>query len=143
MYFNKTANDTIRYVIYDADKNSDCLLVEVQGKKRALKAAGLPTELYAAQPGQSRWGKVITLEQAKNALKIGAKNYAVIMSAIDSHRLVADRVKEIEAAGISVDEFPMGSGGVRQIKEMRDHYRVQVGFGVSNHNYAQAAIIQK
>lgn len=62
---------------------------------------------------------------------------------IRENRLVSDRESQLHRAGIAYDTFPMGSGGVGQIKEMSDHYRVQVGYGVGKHNYATAAIIKK
>jgi hypothetical protein len=74
--FGKTQMDKIRYIIKTAKKNQDVVLVEVQGKKKALKASGLPTELVAAQPAQSRWGKVVSLDAAKSMLeKTWVKGY--------------------------------------------------------------------
>jgi hypothetical protein len=74
--FSKTQMDKIRYIIKSAKKNQDTILVEVVGKKRALAAAGLPTELYPAMPAQSRWGKVVSLSEAKSMLeKTWVKGY--------------------------------------------------------------------
>lgn len=67
----------------------------------------------------------------------------LIEKAIRENRLVSDRESELHRAGIAYDTFPMGSGGVGQIKEMSDHYRIQIGYGVGKHNYATAAIIKK
>lgn len=57
------------------------------------------------------------------------------------NHFVSDRELALRDAGIEYDTFPMGSGGVGQIVEMADHYRIQVGYGKSN--YAIAAIIKK
>lgn len=62
---------------------------------------------------------------------------------IYENRLVFDRELALQDAGIAHDTFPMGSGGVGQIVEMSDHYRIQIGYGVGKHNYAPAAIIKK
>lgn len=70
MSFYKRVGETHRYIVKDGDCNQNTLLVEVGGKIKALRAAGLPVDLRPAQPGESRWGKVISLEDAKEMLNI-------------------------------------------------------------------------
>lgn len=66
-----------------------------------------------------------------------------IENAINSNMLVDDRAEALEVSGYEIDTFAMGSGGVGQVVEMKDHYRIQIGYGVSRHNYAKAVVIKK
>ncbi len=66
--------------------------------------------------------------------------YRTISEIIKSERLVKNRAERIEnELGYQVETLPMGSGGVGQVKEMANGMvRIQIGYGVSNHNYAAA-----
>ena len=65
----KSSNFPTRYIIVDGGTDNKAYkLVEIQGKKRALRAAGLPDDLVAATPAQSRWGQVVTIKEAKEIL---------------------------------------------------------------------------
>ena len=68
---SKTASDKCRFVIETDGTNKGTKMIEIQGKKRALKAAGFPTYPLPAQPNESRWGSVITYEQAETILRNG------------------------------------------------------------------------
>lgn len=68
MNFYKRVGEIHRYVIFSNSEYKETLLVEVPGKIKALRAAGLPVDLQKALPAQSRWGKVISLEEAKKIL---------------------------------------------------------------------------
>jgi len=72
-----------------------------------------------------------------------SKTYKQIMKVVEKHRLVEDRVNDLESNGFTVEKVPMGSGGIGQIKEMQNEYRIQIGYGQTKHNYAHAVIIQK
>ena len=74
MSFYKKVGETHRYIVKDGDCNQNTLLVEVGGKIKALRAAGLPVDLRPAQPAESRWGKVISLEDAKEILNVQKPN---------------------------------------------------------------------
>ena len=66
-----------------------------------------------------------------------------IKSVINSNRLVIDRIEALNKEGYTVQRVPMGSGGVGQVKEMSDGTtRIQIGYGVTRHNYAYAVIIK-
>ncbi len=76
------------------------------------------------------------------------KNYreqlAEIKSVVESNRFVADRAGKLAELGYSTQELPMGSGGVLQVKEMRDGtVRVQIGYGHGRYNYAMCVVIDK
>jgi hypothetical protein len=68
--FHRTTITNNRFVVKYGETNKETLLVELVGKKRALKAAGFPTDLPPATPEQSRWGKVIGHDEAKALLGI-------------------------------------------------------------------------
>ena len=66
-----------------------------------------------------------------------------IKSVINSNRLVIDRIEVLAKLDYKVQHLPMGSGGVGQVKEMADGAtRIQIGYGVTRHNYAYAVIIK-
>ena len=65
--------------------------------------------------------------------------YLQVLGHVDAHSRVAARIEAIENEGIQVYSFPMGPGGVGQVRVMRDGIRVQIGYGQSKHNYAHAA----
>lgn len=71
------------------------------------------------------------------------KSYKEVMSIVDQYRRVDDRIGDIEAQGYSIETLPMGSGGVGQVKEMSDHFRIQISYGTSRHNYAHAVKVFK
>lgn len=66
--FYKKVGETHRYVVKHGATNKETLLVEVPGKIRALRAAGLPTDLPKAHSEQSRWGKIVSVEEARRIL---------------------------------------------------------------------------
>ena len=66
------------------------------------------------------------------------KDYKIICEVVDSTRLISERVKKLENMGYLVFEFPMGSGGVKQKKELQNETRIQIGYGHGRHNYAYA-----
>lgn len=86
--------------------------------------------------------KATELEKQIKEVKESAA-YKQIMQIVTANKTVSARETELHKAGFSYATFPMGSGGVGQIKEMKDHYRIQVGYGVGKHNYAVAAILKK
>lgn len=73
--------------------------------------------------------------------KFNEKNIEIVKSIISKHRLVSDRVKDLEKRGFDVAERAMGSGGTGQIKTYKKEVRVQVGYGKSRNNYAKCVIL--
>lgn len=71
------------------------------------------------------------------------EEYEQIASVVKGYKRVAERVELLECLGFQVKEFPMGSGGVLQVKEMASTIRIQIGYGIGKHNYAQAVEIRK
>ena len=69
-------------------------------------------------------------------------NIEKINSITNEHRLIKDRIKALEKEGFNVhSEVRMGSGGVGQVKHMRDKStRVQISHGHGRCNYAHAVI---
>ena len=63
-----------------------------------------------------------------------------VMSTIAGIRLVSDRVNELRKKGYVVVERSMGSGGVGQIKVLKNEIRIQIGYGHGKHNYAMCVI---
>lgn len=72
-----------------------------------------------------------------------AEDYKKIMSVVKQNRLIADRISKLTEMGYSVSEFPMGSGGVGQIREMSGTIRIQISYGHGRHNYAHAVELEK
>ena len=66
------------------------------------------------------------------------EDYKIICDVIDSTRLISDRIEKLEKLGYLVFKFPMGSGGVKQIKELENETRIQIGYGHGRYNYAYA-----
>jgi len=67
-----------------------------------------------------------------------------IKAIISEHRLIADRRKAIYTEmELICMEYPMGPGGVGQVIEMKNHYRVQIGYGHGRNNYAMAVYLAK
>ena len=66
-----------------------------------------------------------------------------IVKIASSYRLVADRVKALNASGYYTRECAMGSGGFGHVKEMKDCYRVQIESGNGRWNYALVVQISK
>ncbi len=64
-----------------------------------------------------------------------------IMQQIAGITRIQKRVDYLRSKGYSVNEYPMGSGGVGQVKVMSDHIRIQIGYGHGKHNYAYAVVI--
>ena len=65
-------------------------------------------------------------------------DYKRICNVIENTRLISERIEKLEEMGYLVFEFPMGSGGVGQIKEMTNEKRVQISYGHGKYNYAYA-----
>ena len=57
------------YIVRRGANLSENILVRVAGKRRALKAAGLPVTLKKASSAESRWGKKVSIEEAKKMLE--------------------------------------------------------------------------
>lgn len=66
-----------------------------------------------------------------------------ITEIVKKNRLVSDRIIKLKAAGFYLGRFYMGSGGVLQVKELKNEFRVQISYGVGKHNYAFAVVIYK
>lgn len=89
-------------------------------------------------------GNITPFAEWYNELTLSAQRQVdKIQEIIRTQKTVEARKSEMFINDIQYDTFPMGSGGVGQIKEMKDHYRIQVGYGVGKHNYAVAAILKK
>ena len=86
--------------------------------------------------------QVISIENQIKEVKESA-TYKQIMQIVAANKTVSDRETELHKAGFTYNTFPMGSGGVGQVKIMADHIRVQIGYGVGKHNYATAVILKK
>ena len=72
------------------------------------------------------------------------EQYNEIKSVVENNRLVEDRVNKLTELGYDVQELPMGSGGVLQVKEIKDGtIRVQVGYGHGRYNYAMCVVLDK
>ena len=78
----------------------------------------------------------ITIEEFQKT-----ETYRSIMENAKKYRLISERRKHLKKCGFHVETKPMGSGGIGQVKKMSDHYRIQVGYGVSKHNYALCVIV--
>lgn len=57
------------YILLKGPNITENILVRVAGKRRALKAAGLPVTLKKASSAESRWGKKVSIEEAKAMLE--------------------------------------------------------------------------
>lgn len=67
-----------------------------------------------------------------------------VKNAINNFHFVKERVNYLQdKLGVEIDERPMGSGGVGQIKEMANEIRIQIGYGKSKYNYAMCVIVKK
>lgn len=64
-----------------------------------------------------------------------------IAEVVKTNRLVSERVKQLRQLGFRVEEKPMGSGGVLQIKKLKSETRVQIGYGRGRNNYAMTVIL--
>lgn len=80
----------------------------------------------------------MTTEQFKTS-----EHYKTIMKIVDAHRSIEGRETALREAGYKTTTAPMGSGGVRQVKEIKTKYRIQIGYGVGRHNYAPVVEIKK
>lgn len=72
-----------------------------------------------------------------------SKQYKAILNIISSNRTKSERETALHKAGFDYATFPMGSGGVGQVRVMSDHVRVQASYGTGKHNYALAVILKK
>lgn len=66
-----------------------------------------------------------------------------VMRIVSKHRKIKDRIAHLEKKGYIVINCPMGVGGVGQVKEYVDEYRVQISAGKGLHNYAYAVCLSK
>jgi len=73
------------------------------------------------------------LKTAKEAAKLASQ----------MHKGSDDRFNYLKDCGWKVARKPMGSGGIGQVVEMSDHFRVQFTYGVTRHNYAYCIIVEK
>lgn len=65
------------------------------------------------------------------------------LRAIKRHRLSSNRIDELREKGYTVKRVPMGSGGVGQIKQLKNEFRFQITYGTGRYNYAYAVIVSK
>jgi len=72
-----------------------------------------------------------------------SQNMQTIYQVINSCKRVSERIESLESKGFIVDEKPMGSGGVGQVQQMADHYRVQISAGYGRNNYAKVVLLNK
>ena len=79
----------------------------------------------------------MTTEQVKKT-----HAYKTIMQIVENTRRVKERI-EILSDRFHVENKAMGSGGVGQVKELKDHFRVQVSYGIGKWNYAYCVILYK
>lgn len=66
-----------------------------------------------------------------------------ITKVVNENKRVSDRIKKLRKFGYSVSECSMGSGGVLQVKELKDETRVQISYGHGRYNYAYAVRLKK
>lgn len=64
-----------------------------------------------------------------------------IRKIINENRSLKDRYLNLEAAGYSIEERHMGSGGVGQVKTLKTETRVQIESGHGRYNYANCVIL--
>lgn len=67
---------------------------------------------------------------------------ANIQEVVLENHLVSDRIKKLRKMGYTVDIRRMGSGGVMQIKRLKNETRIQVSYGYGKYNYAYVVIIK-
>ena len=66
-----------------------------------------------------------------------------ITKVVNENKRVSDRIEKLQELGYSVAEFAMGSGGILQVKELKDETRVQISYGHGKYNYAYAVSLKK
>ena len=66
-----------------------------------------------------------------------------ITKVVNENKRVADRIEKLQELGYSVAELAMGSGGVLQVKELKDETHVQISSGRGKYNYAYAVRLKK
>lgn len=72
------------------------------------------------------------------------EEYSTIMNIVHSYHFVNDRIEALKKIGYKPYIFPMGSGGVGQIKKTCDRsFRVQISYGESRYNYAWCVNLKK
>jgi len=76
-------------------------------------------------------------------MKTTDANYKEIMNVVNKHNRVINRENELMEMGYCVAERRMGSGGVGQIKNLKNEIRIQIGYGHTGNNYASCIIIKK
>ena len=70
------------------------------------------------------------------------ENTNLINSIIAKYYFVKDRERELHKLGFKIEKLPMGSGGVGQVKHLQKESRLQIGYGVTRHNYASCVIFK-
>ena len=70
------------------------------------------------------------------------ENAKLIKTVISKFYFVKDREKELQKLGFKIEIVPMGSGGVGQVKYLQKETRLQIGYGVTRHNYASCVIFR-
>ena len=73
-------------------------------------------------------------------MKFSEKRVNEVKSIISKHRSVSDRENELIKKGFRIKECSMGSGGVGQIKTLKNEVRMQIGYGHGKHNYAKCVV---
>jgi cysteine sulfinate desulfinase/cysteine desulfurase-like protein len=68
-------------------------------------------------------------------------DYTIIKSVIERHYHIRERIRALSNIGYDVEHVPMGSGGVGQIKNVKNAIRMQISCGHGKHNYANAVVI--
>lgn len=64
-----------------------------------------------------------------------------ITNAVNTYRLIKDRIAALTEKGFRVEIRPMGSGGVLQVRQASGETRVQIGYGRGRWNYAPVVIL--
>lgn len=66
-----------------------------------------------------------------------------IMEEIAGINRIEARIEHLRNKGYTVAEYPMGSGGVGQYKQMADgSVRIQIGYGHGRYNYAYCVVLE-
>lgn len=66
----------------------------------------------------------------------------IVNQTISTYTKIDDRVRVLENLGFTIEEKPMGSGGVGQVKTMKSgETRIQIGCGHGRNNYAKCVIL--
>ena len=86
-----------------------------------------------------KFEQFITESTPKNVIKAIKEAKEVC----EKHRKVEDRIEVLRKMGYEIENCPMGSGGVGNIRRMRTReWRIQIGYGKGRYNYADAIRIK-